>query len=88
LLRQVPRSASFLARARGKKSLHDAVFQRMEGDGDEAPTGLQATLGRAQAARQLAEFVVHLDAQRLEGARCRVTAVLLTPPEHAGNEIG
>ena len=67
-IRQVARARRQLAAARGEEALDDPVFQRMEGDDDEAAAGPQQPLGRMQRLDQFVEFAVHMDAQRLEGA--------------------
>ena len=64
------------------------VLQRMEGDDHEAPARPQHALGRREAARQLAQLVVDVDAQRLEGARRRVPAGDLLAPQHARDQLG
>ena len=58
--------------ALGQEALDDAVFQRMERDDRKAAAGAQHALGRFEAALEFAQFVIHIDAQRLEGARGRM----------------
>src|SRR5688572_9563016 len=73
--RQMPRTRR-LAGAIGEELLDDAVFERMKGDDDKPPAGLQYRFRRKQRLRQFAELVVDEDAQGLEDARCRMDLVL------------
>src|SRR3546814_7984105 len=61
--------SSDLAAALAQELLHDAIFQRVEGDHGEPAAGAEQRLGGRKAALQLAQLVVHVDAQGLEGAR-------------------
>ena len=56
--------------------LHQPVFQRMETDHGEAAADGQQFAAPPPAPRQLAQFVVDVHAQRLEGARGRMLAAL------------
>ncbi len=59
----------------------------MEGDDHQPPARLQDALGGDQRAGELAQFVIHRDAQRLEGARRRMRLVRLGP-HHLGHDLG
>ncbi len=56
----------------GQEALDDTVFQRMEGDDRQASAGAQHALGGFEPAFQFAQLVIHIDAQRLKGARRRM----------------
>jgi hypothetical protein len=60
----------------------------MEGDDGQPPAGLQQRLGAGEAAVELAELVVHGDAQRLEAARRRIDGVALLRAEDAADDSG
>ena len=60
----------------------------MEGHDGEPPAGAQQGLGRTQPARQLAELVVHVDADCLEGAGRRVDRVARALPHRAAHDTG
>src|SRR5258708_26626130 len=62
--------------APAQKRFDLGIFERMEGDDSEPPAWHQQPLSRGKATIQLAELVVHRDAQRLKGPRRRVKAVL------------
>src|SRR4029078_482351 len=68
LFRQVARALLRLEAPAGKKALGDAVFQRMEGDHDEATACLQEKLGGAQAPRPLRNVRLHTHAAPPGGA--------------------
>src|SRR5262249_47238057 len=59
-----------------------------ERDDGETATGRQHLLGRGQAALQLAELVVHGDAQRLESARGRIALVPALRANGAAHDLG
>ena len=83
LRRQMARALLLRCRPFPEEALDQPILQRVEGDDGEPPARRQHALGRRQAARQLAELVVDVDAQRLERARGRVPAGDLLAPEHA-----
>ena len=85
---QVARSACLAAAAGGEKLLHDAVFEGVERDHDEASAGLQDALGCGKAQGEFAQLVVDVDPQRLERAGRGVSAVLAPATHDAGNEAG
>src|SRR6187397_2617589 len=74
--------------ARREEALGDSVFERMEGDDSEPPLWFQQMLRRAQAARELEQLLVEIEAKRLEGARRRVLGVVVLAAEHAGDDVG
>ena len=55
----------------------------MEAHDGQPATGTERALGRFQPVHELPEFVVHRDAQRLEGARRRVALPRLGARQHA-----
>ena len=65
-----------------EEALDDAVFERMEGDDNQPPAGNQQALRCMQGGDQFLEFAVHMDAQRLEGARGGMDAVLRALAAH------
>jgi len=82
----MPRSRRGPPRPLEQEPLHDAVFERMERHHDETPTGLQQPLRRHKASFKLAKFVVDVDAQRLERARCGMPTVIAPPAEQSRHE--
>ena len=68
--------------------LDRAVLQRMEGDDGEPAARRQHLLGGGEAALELAQLVVHGDAQRLEGARRRIALVPGRRPDGAAHDLG
>ena len=61
------------------------VLERVERDDGEATAGASSVSRPRQAARELAELVVDVDAQRLEGAGRRVSG-RATSAQHAGDD--
>ena len=87
--REMARCLRRASRARAQESLDAAVLERMEGDDGEPAAGLQQRLGGGEAAVELAELVVHGDAQRLEGAGRRIDGVaLLARPRTLADDRG
>ncbi len=72
--RIVPRGGRRPAGGGGEEPLHQPVLQRMERDHHEPSARRQQRRGLRQPALDLAQLVVHPDAQRLEAARRRVDA--------------
>ena len=75
-IRHVARGRGSLPPRVGEEALDDAVLERMEGDDHQPPAGRQQALRCMQRLDQFLEFAVHMDAQRLEGARGGMDAVL------------
>jgi hypothetical protein len=66
--RRMARPAAAFGRALGQEALHDPVLDGMERHDGKLAARLQRPFGRAQGGDQLAQLVVHRDAQRLERA--------------------
>jgi hypothetical protein len=62
------RPAAAFGGALGEEALHDPVLDGMERDHGELAARLQRAFGRAQGGDELAQLVIHRDAERLEGA--------------------
>ncbi len=60
-----------------EEAFDDAIFERMEADDGKDAALAQQTLGGKEAFDELVEFAVDGNAQRLEGARCRVRVTRL-----------
>ncbi len=73
--RQMARSARCAPCASLKKPLHDAIFKGVEGDDHQPSAGFQCVLCRAEAPREFAQFVIDVDAERLERPRRGMAAV-------------
>ena len=86
--RQMARAARLGHRPLAQEVLEQAVLQRMEGDDHQTAARRQHALGGGQPAGQLAQLVVDVDAQRLEGARCRMPAGDLLAAQHARRQRG
>ena len=67
--------------------LHRPILERMEADHREAPAGAEHLERRGKTALELAELVVDVHAQRLEGARRRMLA-RLAGAHRAGDQGG
>ena len=67
-LRQMPRGARRGAALLREELLDDAVFQTVERDHRQAALRLENGQRRGKAAFQLAQLVIHMNAQGLEGA--------------------
>ena len=63
------------------------VFQRMERDHGEASAGLQYALRGGETAFEFAEFVVHVNAQRLESP-CRGIDAVVRTADFGANHVG
>ena len=87
LHRQVPRAAHFLAGTLLQEPLHDAIFQRVEGDDHQPAARLQGALGGGKSASQLAQLVIHVDAQRLEGLRRRMLRITAPAADRARDKL-
>src|SRR5579862_1892980 len=75
--------------ALGQVALDDAVLERVEGDDDEPPVVGKHVGRRIEAALKLAQLVVHMDAQRLEGARRGMDGeTLRRGAERLGHDLG
>src|SRR6478736_6568729 len=74
--------------SRREKALGDTVLERMEGDDGEPALGFQQMLGGAQAASELEQLFIEIEAKRLEGARRRVLGLVMPAAEHAGDDVG
>ena len=70
--RRVARAARRFAGALGEKAFDDAVLQRMEGNHRKPAKWRKRALGRFETAFEFAQFVIHVNAQRLESARGRM----------------
>src|SRR5215831_903360 len=88
LRRQMAGGVRLRCRSFPEKALDQPVLERMERDDDKASLRGQHALGCGEAPRQLGKLVVDVDAQRLEGARRRVTACDPGTPQHACGEFG
>src|SRR5262245_28289196 len=86
--RQMARAVRLRFRALLEELLDQPVFERVEGYDHEAPARREHALGGGKRAGKLAQLVVDVDAQRLEGARRRVPAGDLLAPQNARNEAG
>src|SRR5690242_2373372 len=75
-------------RAVADEALDDAILERMEGHDDEPAARLQHPFRRDQRARELAELVVDVDAQRLERAGGGVDTVLRLAADHLADDPG
>src|SRR6202012_3349895 len=80
---QMARTGGGSAGALAQEQLDGAVFERMERDDREAAAGLEQPVGGGEAAGQLAQLVIHIDAQRLEGPGRRVDAVAAAGDDRA-----
>ena len=85
-LRPMPRGS------RGAASLHqevldDAILERVKGDDDQPPGGLEYALGGGEAARQFGKLVVDENPQRLEGPRRRMDHAFARA-HHACDDVG
>ena len=65
-----------LAAAHGQEALHDAVLERMKTHHHQPPANLQNFFRLMQGINQFFQFRIHVNAQRLEGPRRRMGAVL------------
>src|SRR6478735_7199824 len=74
--------------SRREKALGDTVLERMEGDDGKPALGFQQMLGGAQAASELEQLIIEIEAERLEGARRRVLGIVMPAAEHAGDNVG
>ncbi len=72
-----------MAAAAVEEALDDAVFERMERDDHQPSPGLQNTFRGVQRLHQLVQLAVHMDAQRLEGARGGMDLVRARPSRDA-----
>ena len=86
--RRVARRARRAAGTGAHELLHGAIFQRMERDDGEAAARRQHLLGGGQAALELAQLVVHGDAQRLEGAGGGIALVAALRADGAAHDLG
>ena len=86
--RRMTRRAGRAAGAGAHEFLDRAVFQRMERDDGQPAARRQHLLGGGEAALELAQFVVHGDAQRLEGAGGGIALVLALRPDGAAHDLG
>src|SRR5436190_23498757 len=84
-----------MARSRGqrtaagfKEALHDPVLERVEGDDREPPAGREHLLRRSEAAFELAELVVDVDPDRLEGAGRRILLHSRMVAERLAHDFG
>ena len=82
-LRQMPRSLRLTARALDQELLDDTVLEGMERDDDEAAAWFQDPLCRSKPRTQFAQFIVDVNAERLERAGCGMTAILAAAAHHA-----
>src|SRR4029077_3131650 len=73
--------------ALGEERLHDAVFERMEGNHDEPSAGFEHALRCCERVDDLTEFIIHKHAQRLEGAR-RWMDLARPLMQHRGDDVG
>ncbi len=75
------------SRTGAKEALDDAVFERMERNHCEPAAGRKPALGRDEGRGELAELVVHRDAQGLERAGRRMDIARLARDD-AGDHFG
>src|ERR1700730_11625950 len=70
--------------------LHQPVFERVKTDGHEPPARREQIERLRQRALDLAELIVDVDAQRLEGARRRMLAGFARThyPRHQRRKLG
>ena len=87
----MPRSGRQVAAALLHEALDDAVLETVEGDHRQPSARPQRALGGAQPGLELVELGVQVDADRLEGARCRVglhPRVMAQRLAHHGGKLG
>ena len=78
--RPVARAGGQTARALGQVALHDPVLEGVEGDDHQPSARRQDALGRVEARFEFRQFLVHGDAQGLEGARGWMDRRAARPP--------
>src|SRR6266404_154459 len=76
------------ARAFAQEGLYPAILQRMEGNHGQTPARRQQRLGGGKAGVQLAQLVVHRDAQGLEGAGGGIALIPPALAHHPAHDIG
>ena len=86
--RQVARAGRQGAAARLEEALHDPVLEAVEGDDGKAAAGREHLLGGRQPALELVKLLVHVDADRLEGARRRVLLRARLVAERLADDLG
>ncbi len=69
------------------KFFNEAIFQRVESDADQLAAGGKHGFCGFEAGFDLLEFVIHMDAQRLETARRRISFLVLARHRHA-DDVG
>ena len=72
----------------GEEPLGDAILQRMKGDDDQPASRLEQALGGCEPVRELAELIVEIEPERLEGPRRRVLGLVALPAKYARHDLG
>jgi hypothetical protein len=72
----------------GKKLLDDTVFEGVETDDGEPASGEEVVDRRGEQTFDLAEFVVHENAESLKRAGGRMDPMTLRPPDRPGDRLG
>ena len=86
--REMARAGRCAAAGVGEEAFDDSVFERMEGDDDEATIGFETAFGGGECVDELAELVVDVDAQRLKRPRRGVFIVAFGAAKRALDETG